>query len=344
MSTNLIQIKAFLGKYYPELAYSAQQGKYAKASLINFFEQRFIIQANKVQMIVDPTLKGLVAIVDGNELLVSQELNDNEYINITNSADTNNLGTNPKSLYTSDIFSSMAYLICQNHTMITVVGEIEEPIYIRYKCEYETFQNSVFIVNVAEDLDVEIVEEYESFCAINSVTNYIIQQGARVNVTTFYQNQLSALSFCLRNVIVQDNAKYSHMLFGKGSSNVLDETRVQPNNRSSIELLGCMNPGQQEFHTIVGVQPCAQDYDFFLDHRHMVSGKGRTTFTPIIVGHLPSTAHTNVSSLVLDHYARGFWAEKSEEFLSPILDRATLERTVGVTRFYNNKSKFLQFQ
>jgi hypothetical protein len=344
MTQNLIQIKAFLGKYYQELAYSVQQEKYAKANLLKFFEQRFVIQSNKVQMIVDPSLKGLVAVVNGNELLVSQELHDHEYINITNSADSGNLGNNPKSLYTPEIFSSMAYLICQNHTMLTIVGEIEEPIYIRYKCEFETFQNSVVIVNVSEGIDVEIVEEYESFCAINSVINYIIQEGARVNVSTFYQNHLSALSFCLRNVIVQDNAKYSHILFGKGSSNVLDETRVQPNNRSSVELLGCMNPGQQEFHTIVGVLPGAQDYNFFLDHRHMVSGKGRTTFTPLIIGHLPPTAHTNVSSLVLDHYARGFWPEKSEEFLSPILDRATLERTVGVTRFYSNKSKFLQFQ
>ena len=36
--------------------------------------------------------------------------------------------------------------------------------------------------------------------------------------------------------------------------------------------------------------------------------------------------------------------EKTEEFLRPIIDRATLERTTGVQRFYNNKTKFLQFQ
>ena len=48
MSSNLIPIKAFLGKYYSELQYSAQQEKYKNAKLDSFFEQRFLIQANKV--------------------------------------------------------------------------------------------------------------------------------------------------------------------------------------------------------------------------------------------------------------------------------------------------------
>ena len=343
MPTNLIQIKAFLGKYYPELSYAVSQDKYAKAGLNKFFEQKFIIQNNKAQMIVDPSLKGLTAIVAGNEIFISKALYEHEYVNITNSmeaADSNN----PKSLYTSDTFSTIAYLICQNHTMFEIVGELEEPIYIRYKSDFETFYNSVIIVNIAEELDVEIVEEYESFCALNSVANYIIQANSKLNLSTFYQNHISALSFCLRNIIVQDSAKYNHILFGKGSSNVLDESKIYANNKSEVDLLGCINPGQHEFHAIVGILPGSQDYNFFLDHRHVVSGKGKTTFTPVVIGHLPVNAHTNVSSLILDHYAKGFWAEKTEEFLSPIIDRSTLERTVGVERFYNNKSKFLQFQ
>ena len=73
MSSNLIQIKAFLGKYYPELAYSSTQDKYAKVGLNKFFEQRFIIQDNKTQMIIDPQLKGLVAIISGNEIFIENK-------------------------------------------------------------------------------------------------------------------------------------------------------------------------------------------------------------------------------------------------------------------------------
>ena len=70
--------------------------------------------------------------------------------------------------------------------MFEIVGELEEPIYIRYKSDFETFYNSVIIVNIAEELDVEIVEEYESFCALNSVANYIIQANSKLNLSTFY--------------------------------------------------------------------------------------------------------------------------------------------------------------
>jgi hypothetical protein len=42
MSANLIPIKAFLGKYYPELLYSASQEKYKGTGLDEFFEQRSI--------------------------------------------------------------------------------------------------------------------------------------------------------------------------------------------------------------------------------------------------------------------------------------------------------------
>lgn len=345
MSTNLIQIKAFLGKYYQELAYAGTQDKYSKVGLDKFFEQRFIIQSNKTQMIVDPMLKGLVIIVSGNEINISKELYDHQYVEVTNSMEnTDNVNSNPKSLYTPEVFSTLAYLICQNHTMLQIVGEIEEPIYIKYMSDYESFYNSVVVFNIAEGIDVEIVEEFESYCALNSVTNYIVQANARLHLSTFYRNHMSALSFCLRNVIVQDTAKYSHILFGKGSSNVLDESKIHANNKSSVELLGCINPGQREFHAIVGILPGAQDYSFFLDHRHVVGGRGKTTFTPVVVGHLPANSHTNVSSLVLDHYAEAFREEKTNEFLGSIIERATLERTVGVERFYENKSKFLQFQ
>jgi hypothetical protein len=345
MSTNLIQIKAFLGKYYPELLQASSQDKYSKVRLNRFFEQRFVIQNNKTQMVVNPALAGLTVLVLGNEIQVSKELYDHPYIEVTNSMEkTDNVSNDPKSLYAPDVFSTIAYLICQNHTMFNIVGEIEEPIYIKYASDYESFYNSVVVVNVAGNIQIEIVEEFQSLCALNAVTNYILSSGAKLNLSTFYQNYMSASSYCLRNVIVQDTATYSHILFGKGSACVLDESKIHANNKSSVELLGCINPGQQEFHSIVGLLPCAQDYTFTLDQRHIVSGKGKITFTPVIVGHLPPTARTNISSLILDQFAPEFREEKSKEFAGPIVDYATLERHVGVKRYYNNISKFLQFQ
>lgn len=344
MHTNLIQIKAFLGKYYSELAYTTSQEKYAKVGINKFFEQRFLIQNNKTQMIVDPSLSGLTVIVSGNEIVVSKTLYDHEHIDVTNSMEKPPPNYNPKSLYTPDVFSSLAYLICQNHTTFHIVGEVDEPIYIKYKADFETFFNSVVIFNVESNIDVEIVEEYESLCALNAVSNFIVGENAQLNLSTFYQNHKSATSFCLRNVIVQESGKYNHVMLGKGSANVLDETKIQAHNMSSVELLGCVNPGQQQFHTIVNVLPCPHDYNFMLDHRHVVGGKGRTSFTPVIVGHLPANAHNSVTSLILDHYAEDSRATKAAEFLHPIISRTTLERTVGVERFYNNKSKFLQFQ
>lgn len=343
MSSNIIPIKAFLGKYYSELTQTATLDRYSKVGLNRFFEQRYIIQNNKTQMIVDPSIKGLTAIVSGNEIIVSKELHEHEYINITNSMETPN-SNNPKSLYTPEIFSSISYLICQNHTMFNIVGETEEPIYIKYRSEFETFYSSVVIVNVAEGVDVEIVEEFESQCALNSVTNYILHPNSRANVTTFYDNRLSAVSFCLRNVIVQNYAKFSHILFGKGSANVLDETKIYADAHSLVELLGCVNPGSREFHSVLGIVPNNQEYKLVVDQRHIVYGTGRATFTPSIVGQLPIDSYTNINSLLLDQYDDNLKVTKAKEFISPIIDRTILERTVGVERFYNNKSKFLLFQ
>jgi len=344
MSSTLIPIKSFLGKYYSELAYSVSQDKYNKSRIDRFFEQKFLIQNNKTQMIVDPNLSGLTAIVSGNEILISKNLYDHPNVTVSNSMENQGVTHNPKSLYNPDMFSTVAYLICQNHTMFHIVGETDEPIYIKYKSDFETFYNSVLIVNVGKNLDVEIVEEYESHCAVNSVTNYILQENSRLNLSTFYQNNFSAISFCLRNVIAQANSKYSHVLFGKGSSCVVDESKIHADTNSTIDMLGCIDPGRSEFHTIVSILPGSPTYKFSLDHRHIISQNSKTTFTPVVVGHLPPDSFSNISSLAIESIPELFKLEKINEFIMPIISQATLERTVGVERFYDNKSKFLQFQ
>src|SRR5271165_1560335 len=219
MSINLTPIKAFLGKYYSELNYSSIQEKYKNTKLDTFFEQRFYIQNNKVQMIVDPALTGLVVSFCGNEIHISKELYDHPNMVVTNTIENVNQTTNPKSLYNPDVFSTIAYLICQNHTMFQIIGEIDEPIYVKYKSDYEAFYNSVAVFEVVSDVSVEIVEEIESYSALNSVTNYILHPDSNIKLTTFYQNHLSGISFVFRNIIARDKASFEHNLFGKGSSN-----------------------------------------------------------------------------------------------------------------------------
>lgn len=344
MSVNLIPIKAFLGKYYPELSYSAIQEKYKHTHLDTFFEQRFFIQGNKAQMIVDQGLHGLVAIISGNEVHISKELYDHPSVIITNSLENKNNNSNPKSLYNPDTFSTVAYLVCQNHTMFQIVGEVDEPIYLKYKSDYETFYNSVIVIEVAIGVHVEIVEEIESFSALNVVTNYILQPTAKLNLRTFYQNHISALSFFYRNIVAQDDSSYTHILFGKGSSNVIDENKIHSYHASKSEFLGVVNSDAKNFHSILVVQPASEQYSVNVDYRDILSGKGIITFFPVILGQEPAgTATISVSNINLEEIPRAEIEVEVKKYINDIVERATLDRMVGVKRFYDNKSKFLHF-
>jgi hypothetical protein len=343
MSENLIPIKAYLGKYHTELAYSAAQAKYANTRLDSFFEQRFYIQNNKVQMVVEPNIKGLVINVIGNEIHVSQELYDHPNILITNSMESGQT-TNPKSLYNPEVFSTLAYLVCQNHTSFNIVADIDEPIYVKYTCDYETFYNSVLVFSVAGGLDVEIVEEFESVSALNAVTNYILYPSAKLNLTTFYNNHLSGLSFAYRNVIAQQSSKFNHILYGRGSSNVIDENKIFAGSSSETEMLGIVNSEGMNFHSILYVESEMPDYRIAVNYRDILEDKHNVTFFPVILGITPlgDNATIEVSNVTIEELPINTINTEINKFISDIVDRTVLDRMVGVERFYNNKTKFLQ--
>jgi hypothetical protein len=344
MSENLIPIKAFLGKYYSELQYSAVQDKYKNTKLDNFFEQRFYIQNNKVQMVVDPTMSGLTVIVSGNEIHVSKTLYDHPSVLITNSLENANLNSNPRSLYNPETFPTLAYLVCQNHTMFQIVGEVDEPIYLKYKSDYEAFYSSVVVFEVSERIEVEIVEEIESFSALNAVTNYILHPTAKLNLSTFYQNHVSALSFIYRNIIAQDDSSYSHMLFGKGSSNVIDENKIHAYHQSKSEFFGIVDSDAKNFHSILYVQPASEEYSVNVDYRDVLYGKADVTFFPVILGQEPTNKATiSVSNITIVGESNENVELEVKKYLNDITERAILGRMVGVERFYNNKTKFLHF-
>jgi hypothetical protein len=343
MSATLIPIKAFLGKYYPELSYSAVQEKYKETSLDTFFEQRFVIQNNKAQMIVDPNMKGLTVVFFGNEIFISKEFYDHPNIIVTNSLESNP-NTNPRSLYNSEVFSTVAYLICQNHTTFEVVGEIDQPIYVKYKSDYETFYNSVVSFEITNDISVEIVEEIESACALNTVTNYRTFPGAKLNLSTFYVNHISGISYTYRNIITEENSTFNHILFGKGSSNIIDENKLTAYNKSNSEFLGMINSNDKNFHSILYVQPMSTDYTIRVDYKDVLYGKANISFFPVILGQsIPENASISVSNITLEDIPKENVALEIKNYLSDIAGRATLERMVGVERYYDNKSKFLLF-
>lgn len=340
MSTNLIQIKAFLGKYYPALLLNSQEDKYNETTLGTFFEQRFHIQNNKTQMIIDPALSGLSVVVNGNEIFVSKELFDHPNIVTTNSIESND--THSRDLYNPEIFSTIAYLVCQNSTMFNIIGELDEPLYIRYQSELECFYNSVLLVKIADNLDIEIVEEIAAHGALNAVTNYILAPAAKLKLTTFYQNIVSAQSFVYRNIIAQDYSNYVHMQFGGGSSNVIDETRLNTYSHVKIELLGCIYPGNHSFNTILALQPLTEDCDIRVNHRLVLTGKGQATFTPVTASNI--VADMDVTSFDVSDIPNATMVDKIDEFVSDVSDRAVLDRMIGTLRFYANKTNFLHFQ
>lgn len=343
MSTNLTTLKSFLGKYYSELLYSSGLDKYKQTGLDEIFEQRFQIQQNKVQMIVDPGISGLVVVITGNEVHISKELYDHPNVVVTNSLESNQ-ASNPRSLYNAETVPTMAYLMCQNHTTFQIVGEIEEPIYVKYRSDFECFYSSVLVFNVSNEVEVEIVEEIESFSALNAVTNYILHPSSRLNLTTFYQNTMSSFSMCYRNVFGQDNSKFNHMLLGKGSYKAIDETKIRALAGSSAEMLGIVNSEGKNFHSILYVEPGSPDYSINVNYRDIVSGNAAITFFPVILGTAqPETATIDVSHITLEDIPAAQVDREVKNYVSDIIERATLERIVGVQRFYSNKKKFLHF-
>lgn len=343
MSSTLIPIKNYFGKYYTELLYSTIQDKYKSTDIDTLFEQRFYIQNNKAQMIIDPSVHGLEMTVYGNEIHISQSLFDHPNVIIGNSLETPQK-LNPKSLYNPETFSTIAYLICQNHVSINITGEIDEPIYIKSKSDFETFYNSVVIMTVDENIEVEVVEEFESLSALNSVINYVINSNSTLNLSTFYQNHLSGISYSYRNIITGENSKFDHMMFGKGSSNVLDETKISFGSASSAEMRGIVDSRNLKFHSVLYVEPSSDNYKISVDYRDILHSKvSEITFFPSISNKFTSSnASISVTNLNLKDVPIENAGIEVRKYISDMYDSSFLSRIPGSKRFYNNKSKFIQ--
>lgn len=326
MTINHIPIKSFLGQYYSELLYSASQEKYKDTGLDNFFEQKFKIQGNKTEMMVDPGMEGLSIKISGNEIHVSKELYEHPNIIVSNSLENKTHLHSPRNLYNPEVFSSMAYLVCQNHTVFQITGDVDEPIYVKYTGDYECFYNSIVVFEVSNDTDIELVEEIESVCAINSLVNYVLHPNSKINLKTFYRNNISAISFMFRNIILQDGAEFNGIVLGNGSSNVIDENRINIHDNSIVNFTGLIKADNSDFHSIFQIQTNDLNYKIDIDYNNL-NNKSNITFFPI-------TQHFLLNSVIEDKDIH----DKSET--KYISDLCILTRMSGVKRYYDNKAKF----
>jgi len=344
MSNILIPVKTYLGKYYPELYISSSQEKYKSAGVDKFFEQRFLVQNNNIQMVVDNTLSGLQFIFAGNEIYISQEMYNHPHINVINSLEESQ-DKNPRHLYNPDVFSTVAYLMCRNHVTFHIVGELDKPIYARYKSEYETFYSTVVVFNIDTDAEIEIVEEIESSCALNAVMNYILNPGSHTKLTTFYRNNISAVSFLYRNVISQQKSYFNHTLLGKGSSTVVDETKISTALRSNIELFGCVDSLGKDFHSILTVEPSAWDYRIHVDYRNLIRSNDHVTYYPLMIGQEPNRRSSiSVNDLDLDTLLPTNKPGAIDKFISDVILQIRTNKLSDITRLHDNKAKFLDFE
>jgi hypothetical protein len=296
-------------------------------------------------MIVDPSLPGLVATIAGNEIYISKELYDHPSVLITNSMEhQSELAENPRNEYDPEIFSTLAYLVCQNYITFQIVDNVDQPIYIRYRSEFETFYSSVVNVNLAESAEAEIVEEIESLGALNCVVNYNLAESSRLALTTFYQNNSAASSVFYRKVTILEFSDYAHVLMGKGSTNSIDENKVTLHQNANAKLIGIVNSANRKFHTIMYINPVSEKYSVSIDYKLILRGKSGVSFFPKVLGQMPAE-HTQIHASYIKITGELDEDKKTElkKDLSGILDMAILSSMIGVKRFYNNKTKFLHF-
>lgn len=335
-------MRDYLGKYFSELFYSTDQEKYKNTKLDTIFDQRFYIQNNKVQMIIDASVSGLSLVITGNEIYISKELYDHPSVIVYNSIE-HDQSLNPRSLFNPETFSTLAYLMCQNRLIIELIDEPDEPIYVRYRSDFETFHSAAVLFKLDDHIDAEIVEEIESQGALNVTVDYILHPRSRLNLSTFYKNNISATSIYYRNIVLEDGAHYNHMMLGKGSYSIIDENRIQPGPDTSTALFGIINSPGKDFHTILFVDPSSTEYKISAIYKEILSSSSDVSFSSTIMPPYTNDADVvEVLRLNLDEHPEEHQQQEIETFINDIADMVLLERMSGVKRFYNNKEKFLK--
>lgn len=342
--TTLTKFSAYLGKYFSELFYSASQEKYKGSCLNDLFDQRYSHQANAVQFILDPRLSGLSLEISGNEIYFSEQLYNHPSISIVNSVDVDQK-LNPKSLYSAENFGSVSYLACPNQLTLRVTESVQEPIYVKYTGDFECFYHSVAFFYVEENVKLDIVEEFESLCALSAVCNYVISPNANLVLNTFYKNNISASSVVYRNVVSQENSQFTHKMLGRSSAGILDETKLHPYRNSINRFIGIVDSKIGKFHTIVYVEPIDHNYRIDVKYKNLSTTNSVVTFYPVIVGQEPNDggASITVEDFDLNQVTESFKKTEIINFINDILPEFNVTYLSGTIRYYKNKNNFISF-
>lgn len=335
MSKKLTTVSGALKELYPDLLDLSQQEKYANTKLYKIFEQRYYFQPNRPQLFINESLDGFIIIVSGNEIEVSKTLYDNENISLMNSLDVNSFFSDAVNNYHSDVFSNIAYLICPNKILISIDGEIDEPIYVHYKSDFECFYNSVVTFDILDGIEVDLVEEIESNSALNMVSNFKVGQGASLSLFSFYKNALSGTSLINRNVDLGNSSTFTSIVLGLGSSMVLEENNIKLSLNSQVELLGVINSRNLNFDTILNiVQPNEESY-ISVVYKNILNDKSNVNLFSENIN----------DELVILNFKEGNdlynqYSGNLKDFTFDISERAILNRISGYMRFYDNKNIF----
>ena len=337
MSENLTYVGDFLGKYSLELMASLTQPKYENSKLETLFRQRFRIQNNKVQMIIDASMDGLSVMVVGNEVYVSKELFDHPDIVINNSMESPT-ALDSKNMYSPNTFSTISHLMCQNHTTFHILNTINEPIYVRYVNEYETFYTSLISFNLSPGINVEVVEEIASLAALNSVVNYLVGPSAKLNLVTFYQNNISSTSVFYRSIIAQQQSTFNHTLFGKGSATVVDENCIFAMDQSVCKFNNLIDSDNRHFRSILLIEPVSDSYNLSVVNREIVTNTSNVSSHLEVSGYMFDRTLKDSSSLNVECVPDDKKESMITDFVHNFEENVKSAKMAGHERFYQNKT------
>ena len=336
----LHRVKSSLGKYYPEILKYLAQEKYKGIGLPTFFEQSFSIQPGPLQMTVDSRLEGMCIEFNGSEVYVSADMYRHPMINIENTMESGVIG-NPRAPFDSRIVGTIAYLVCQNHTIIDVVGDPGQPIYIKLSSDFEQFRNSVVTVCVDSQVHVEIVEEVESRAALCSVVKYVLGDQAQLSLTTFYDSRISATSLLYRPVTMSPSSHFYHTMLGNGAAISVDETALRVHTGVVVSIDGCLLCNNTHSHTILTVEPSRSsiDYEISVKMLGLLKHDGKFTVYPSILSHDPPPG-AEISICDID--ITGTPNEEVETIVESITRNCMLGNVDGVERFYTKRDQLME--
>ena len=338
------QLKQILGKYAGEITNSCNQEKYEGVNLKSFLLQKYDRQTDTPGVAIDHRLQGLEMVVSGNYIRISRDLSQHPAITIK----TNNPGPesehNPRSNYDSNVFASMAYLLCQNFIQIVVSAFVDKVLYIRYESEFEKIYSSAIEVSIAGTAQIDIVEEINSTSAINTVMDYNVGPTAKLRLHTFHNNSAGGNTILNRNVFLDNRASFQHGVMAHGAALVLDETRLFPKFRSNTAINGIVAAASKNYHGVLTVHPSIGEYKVAIEYRNIINDKSSATFYAGVAGQdVSERSHINVQDINLGSLPRGQELQELVNFIQDMLPVINIDNRSDTERFSVQKNNFRLF-